>query len=66
MVNGKVGFIVKCLNSWYSEHLRSFELENTRSVKVIESSDFSDIIPLAAYTVAGKRMVTLKHYIYLP
>lgn len=66
VINGKVGFIVKCLNAWYSEHFRSFELENTRSVKVIESCDLSDIIPLAAYTVAGKRMVTLKHYIHVP
>ena len=26
VVNGKVGFIVKCLNAWHIEHLRSFEL----------------------------------------
>ena len=65
VVNGKVGFIVKCLNAWYIEHLRSFELENTGSVKVIEPNELSDIFPLAAYTVAGKRMVTQKRYIYV-
>lgn len=65
VVNGKVCFIVKCLNAWYIEHLRSYELENTRSVKVIELSELSDIFPMAAYTVAGKRIVTQKRYIYV-
>ena len=66
VVNGKVGFIVKCLNAWYIEHLGSYELENTRIVKVIEPSELSDVFPMAAYTVAGKRMVTLKCNIYTP
>lgn len=66
VVNGKVGFIVKCLNAWYLEHLGSYELEKTRSVKVIEPSELSDVFPLAAYTVAGKRLVTLKCNIYIP
>ncbi len=66
VVNGKVGFIVKCLNAWYTEHPGSYELENTRSVKVIEPSELSDIFPMAAYTVAGKRMVTPKCNIYIP
>lgn len=65
VVNGNVGFIVKCLNAQYIEHFRcsSYELENIQSVKVIE---LSDIFPMVAYTVAGKRMVTQKSYIYLP
>lgn len=58
VANGKVGFIVKCLNAWYIEHLRSYQFENTRSVKVIEPSELSDIFPMAAYIVAGKHMVT--------
>lgn len=62
VVHGKVSFIVKCLNAWYTEHFRRYELENTRSVKVTEPHDLSDIFPLAAYTVAGKPMVTLKRY----
>lgn len=65
VVNGKVGFIVKCLNAWYIEHLESYELENT-NIKVIEPSELSDVFPMAAYTVAGKRMVTLKCNIYIP
>lgn len=66
VVNGKIGFIVKCLYAWCIEHLRSYNLENARSVKVIEPGELSDIVPMAAYTVAGKRMVTQKRYIYLP
>lgn len=65
VVKGKPAFIRKCLNAWYTEHLRSYELENTKSVKVVEPSELSDIFPLTAYTVAGRRMVTLKRYIYL-
>lgn len=65
VVNGKVVFIIKCLNAWYSEHYRGFELENTRIIKVIESNELSDIFPMAAYSVLGKHMLTLKHYIHV-
>lgn len=65
VVKGKPAFILKCLNAWYTEHLKGYELENTKSVKVVEPSELSDIFPLAAYTVAGRRMVTLKRYIHL-
>lgn len=58
VVNGKAGFIVKCLNAWYVEHLGSYELETTKSIKVIEPNELSDMFPMAAYTVAGKHMVT--------
>lgn len=61
VVNGKVGFIVKCLNAWYTEHLRSYELENTKNVEVIEPNELSDIFPM----VSGKRMVTQKSYIHV-
>lgn len=30
VVNGKVGFLVKCLNAWYIEHLRSYELKHKK------------------------------------
>lgn len=66
VVDGKPGFIVECLDAWYIEHLGSYELENTQTIAVLEPAQLSDIFPLAAYTIAGKRMVTLKRYIYLP
>lgn len=58
VVHGKLGFVVESLNAWYTEHLRSYELEKTKTIKILEPSQLSDLFPLAAYTVAGKRMVT--------
>lgn len=66
VVDGIPGFIVERLHAWYIEHLGSYELENTRTLTVLEPAQLSDIFPLAAYTISGKRMVTLKRYIYLP
>lgn len=36
----------------------------TSNVKVMEPSEWSDIFPMAAYAVAGKRIVAQKRYIY--
>jgi len=63
--HGQPAFVVKCLHSWYSEHLRAFELESTRDVTVLEQQELTDTYPLAAYTVGQKRFVTLKHHIPL-
>lgn len=63
ILHGQPVFAVKCLHSWYSEHLRAFELESTRQVTVLEQQELTDSYPLAAYTVAGKRFVTLKRHI---
>lgn len=37
----------------------------TQEVLVMEPSELSDIFPMAAYTVAGMRIVTQKCYIYV-
>lgn len=63
IVHGQPVFAVKCLHSWYIEHLRAFELESTRQVTVCEQLDLTDSYPLAAYTVEQKRFVTLKRHI---
>lgn len=63
ILHGQPVFAVKCLHSWYSEHLRAFELESPRQVTVLEQQELTDSYPLAAYTVAGKRFVTLKRHI---
>lgn len=63
--NNKPAFIVKCLNAWYIEHLRSFELETTEKTLVLEYEELPDTYPLAAYRVGLKKMVTLKHHIVL-
>lgn len=56
-------FIVKKLNAWYLEHLRSFVLESCREVNVVHRDSLLSVYPLTAYSLAGKRVVTLKRYI---
>lgn len=56
-------FIVKKLNAWYLEHLRSFLLETCKEVNIVHHPSLQDIYPLVAYRLAGKRVVTLKRYI---
>jgi len=63
VVNNSLGFIVKTRRAWYNEHLRSFELDAPDHVEVLLHKDLSDVVPLAAYTVKGKCMVTLKCFI---
>lgn len=66
VVKGMLVFIVKCLSAWSIEHLRSYVLEKTHTVKVLEPSELSDIFPLTPYMLGGKSIVTLKRYIYVP
>lgn len=66
IVGDTVGFILKTRQAWYNEHLRSYELETTGHVLVLKQHELYDVMPLAAYTVAGKTMVTLKRAICLP
>ena len=56
-------FAVKVLSAWYDEHFRAFEVEYTRRIEVLGQSQLADVYPLAAYTVAGRQMVSLKHFI---
>ncbi|KAJ4938637.1 hypothetical protein JOQ06_003247 [Pogonophryne albipinna] len=58
-----VHFIVKLLAAWYEEHLRSFQLEDTGEMALLDQQTLGDVIPLAAYSVGGKRLVTLKRHI---
>lgn len=57
-----VHFIVKSLAAWYEEHLRSFHLEDTGKMALLEQLKLGDVYPLAAYSVGGKCLVTLKHH----
>ena len=63
LICDKLTFFVRLQNAWYNEHLRSYELENTGSVQLLEHKDLKDFYPLAAYTLAGRRLATLKHHI---
>lgn len=66
VVKGRLLFIVKSLMAWSVEHLRSFILEKTSTVKVLESTELSDMFPLTSYVLGGKSIVTLKQYICVP
>ncbi|KAJ4930568.1 hypothetical protein JOQ06_024877 [Pogonophryne albipinna] len=59
------GTLVKCLSAWSVEHLRSYVLEKTQTVKVLEPAELSDMFPLTPYLFGGKSIVTLKRYIYV-
>lgn len=65
-MKGIVGFIVKCLSAWSVEHLRSYVLEKTGTVKVLEPAELSDPIPLTSYMFGGKSIMTLKQFIVVP
>ncbi len=45
VVCGKLGFVVESLNAWYTKHLGSYELEKTKTIKVLEPAQFSDLFP---------------------
>lgn len=63
IVENSVYFIGKLLAAWYVEHLRSFQLENTGKMALLEQQKLGDVYPLAAYSVGGKRVITLERHI---
>lgn len=56
-------FVLKLMSGWYHEHLRSFKVESTGQLEVLQHSELKDSYPLAAYNTAHGRMVSLKHFI---
>ena len=67
VLQGEMHFIVKKFSAWYREHFRAFELDmsHVRELSLIEHGELLDDYPLAAYSVGGLRLVTLKRYIHL-
>nr|XP_023651070.1 uncharacterized protein LOC111835233 isoform X1 [Paramormyrops kingsleyae]XP_023651071.1 uncharacterized protein LOC111835233 isoform X1 [Paramormyrops kingsleyae] len=63
VVLDKLSFVVRLQSAWYNEHLRCFTLEATRNIQILQQAQLTDLYPLAAYTVAGQQMVSLKHFI---
>lgn len=66
VVHDKLAFVVKLQNAWYNEYLRNYEVENTSNLQLTEQKALADFLPLVVYSVEGRRLVTLKHYICLP
>lgn len=65
LIRERVYFIVRRQISWYDEHYRGYYLEKTEHITLVEQRHLTDLCPLSAYIVAGKRMVTLKRHICL-
>jgi len=63
IISEKLIFFVRLQCAWYNEHLRSYELENTSNVQLLQQSDLPDFYPLTAYSLAGRRFVSLKQHI---
>ena len=66
IVENVVGFMVKTRVAWYDEHMGLFQLEKPGHPKFLLQSELNDTVPLAAYNVEGKCMVTLKRHIDVP
>ena len=45
-------FVLKLLSGWYHERLRSFTVEPTGELEVLQHSGMKDAYPLAAYNTA--------------
>lgn len=67
VVKDKLLFIVKKLTAWYREHYRAYELKTcpTKEVELVDPNELTDPYPLAAYTIGGMRLITLKRYIHV-
>lgn len=65
ILQGKIHFVVKKLAAWYRDHFRAFELSmsHVKEMVLIEHGECLDDYPLAAYSVAGMRLVTLKRHV---
>nr|XP_020474258.1 uncharacterized protein LOC109970793 [Monopterus albus] len=57
-------FVMKLLSGWYHDHLRSFKVEPTGEIEIIQHSEMKDAYPLAAYNTADGQVVSLKHFIW--
>lgn len=59
-----LSFLCNDHDSWYVEHLRSYELSATQgSLSIHLQSDFNDPTPLSAYKINGLLLLTPKRFI---
>lgn len=65
LINNDIFFLLKDYETWYIEHLRSYELTRHESmsytVKALRQLTYE--IPLFAYKVSSKLILTTKHFI---
>ena len=64
LVSQNISFLCCDFDSWYVEHLRSYELSATQtSLSIHQQSDFNDSVPLSAYKIDGLLLLTPKRFI---
>lgn len=65
LVCNKPFFVLESFSAWYVEHLRCYELckRNTAQLMVAEPEELNHYIPLSAYTVRGRLLVSPKAFL---
>lgn len=65
LIQSDVFFLLKDYETWYVEHLRSYELtaHTSKSHTVKSLSQLTDQMPLIAYKVSSRLFLTSKHFI---
>lgn len=66
LANQNVYFLCSDYDSWYIEHLRSYELSAIQeSLSIHLQSDLNDNTPLSGYKIEGSLLLTLKRFIHV-
>lgn len=66
LVNSTISFLCSDCESWFSEHLGSYELSPSQtSLSIHLRSDLNDSVPLSAYEVEGSLLLTPKRFIQI-
>lgn len=65
LIGSDIFFLLKDYETWYVEHLRSYELTNHKSKNhsVKSLSQLTDQMPQIVYKVSGRLILTTKHFI---
>lgn len=63
LVNDNVAFVCRNHESWYCEHLRSFEVISLDTVSVFDVSQLNDKVSLNGYIIGGRLMLKAKRFI---
>lgn len=64
LINDNVSFLCCDYESWYIEHLRSYELSTANtSLSIHLQSGLNDTVPLLAYKIHGSLLLTPKRFI---
>lgn len=65
VINTEILFVCKLLTSWYTEHMRAYELccSGAGGLTVTHLSELNNVFPLSSYKVKGNAYVVLKRHV---